>query len=189
MAVPALPSSETAGNVYTAAKVNAVYDHLGYWRDDRPMLKVWSERIVGPSTTLPTTTTRAVQLADTSFDDFFYETPLIRVGGWDTVASDPNAIVPETGVYDISAWAVFDASTATPSMRQINLTDGGSNILDTIVRVPGYVSSGIPTSIMTSTLHFFTAGDNLGVRLYQNTGAGLGFEVYLRAIWVGSSTS
>ena len=37
MAIPALPADDSDGNDWTAAKVNAIYDHIQLWRDTRPL--------------------------------------------------------------------------------------------------------------------------------------------------------
>lgn len=183
MAIPALPSDMSSGNVWTAARVNAVYDHLALHRDDRPSLRVTIEagNEIG---SIATATTTVIEWSNGS--GTFNATPTVNVGGWAAgTGGNEEIIVPETGLYYVSVHGQWESNST--GYREISGTDNGSAV-GPLKLTTGAVN-GTGTFMAGSALHFFTASDLLGMQVYQNSGGSRTGFFTLSATWVNSSTS
>jgi hypothetical protein len=181
MAVPALPSSETAGNVYTAAKVNAIYDHLQWHRDTAPVFKgqAWKSNFGLVSTS--TTTTLGFGTGGS-----FENAPIINVGGWTVNAADADPeslVVPESGIYVVSVFNHWAANSSGVRSTQIFLN--GSGVSGGRVIGPP-ASTGVTMQNLTTVLDL-AANDELDVSLHQSSGSTLAATVYLTAHWIRST--
>lgn len=181
MTVPSLPAAQSAG-VAPLAWANDVVDLLQWLRDDRPILKVR-----GGNDPIVTGTTTEVEFSD-GFGTFpTVSTPIVNVGGFTPGTSgDVGVYIPETGLYEVSANATWSSDPS--GVRTLRLLDGGATIPAGDDRVPA-LGSSTSTTHSVLTRHYFTAGDELGVSVTQNSGGNLDCTVYLEAKWVGSSIS
>lgn len=179
MAVPSLPSDMSAGNTFTAARVNAIYDLLEWFRDSRPLLKTGS----AASTSIASGTNTQWGFSDGSGS--WVSTPSRNVGGWAPSATTERIVVPETGLYLITVETVFAAPTASTTRLQFSATDGTAAI-------PGIrnwihesqANAGSSFILNASGTQSFTSGDELGVQVFHDNGSGLAAQVRLSAVWM-----
>ena len=184
MAIPSLPSDDSDGNDWTAAKVNAIYDHLELWCDTRPLFKGEASNGSG---TLTLTTSTFVEVSFGISASTFDETPITNVGSF-TVASGANADsyynieIPETGYYE-GVWHVQFATHGT-GYRHVQPQRNSANIPGTRIRA---ISSGsaATTEISAPFAIDMTGGsDDLSVEVWQDSGISLNYEAYLFVKWV-----
>jgi len=184
--VPALPADDSDGNDWTAAKVNAIYDHLEYHRNDRNLIQ---HTIVADGTdmaTIATATTTDIEFSDGSGAS--QGTVGANVGPFTFGSGGVKEIlVPVAGVYWITAHAVWAADST--GIRTLALTDTGSPIASGTV-----VSDPIDTPINTayqhvSTIQTYGSGDRMGVEVTQNSGSNVNVTVILSAFWVNSAAT
>ena len=186
MAVPPLPADVTTGGVTSAAHQNSILDLLAFFRDDRPAFYGRSTIDVG----VGQESTSGVD-EKLHFDDGFgaVPAPVVNVGGWTSDIADQGIVVPETGLYEISARVSF-VGNAT-GMRLAWLLDTSAEIDGSRVQQANNGSASSATQISTATsLRFLTAStDKIGVSVRQNSGTILVVHGWLTARWVGSSAS
>ena len=187
MAVPSNPANLANGDTYPESFADDVRDLLVFFRDDRPMLKLRANDSEGGATQTVATSTDA----EAAFSDGagnFLASETVNVGGFTAGDSgDVGVYVPETGVYRFTAWASFDASTT--GYRRLGLLDEGNLIAGSQTRVAATGSATIDTDIHAESIHYFTAGDEAGVQVYQNSGGNLSVTIYMTLEWLGSSNS
>ena len=181
MAVPALPSSETAGNVYTAAKVNTIRSLQQWHRDTAPVFKgqAWDGTLNQVATS--TTTTFGFGSAGS-----FENTPIINVGGWTVQGSDSDPeslVVPESGIYVVSVFNHWAADSSGFRSTQIFLD--GSGVSGGRVIGPA-APTGVTMQNLTTVLDL-AANDELDVSVNQSSGSTLAATVYLAAYWIRST--
>jgi hypothetical protein len=181
MAVPALPSSETAGNVYTAAKVNAIYDHLQWHRDTGPVFKgqAWKSNFGLVSTS--TTTTLGFGTGGS-----FENTPIINAGGWTVQGSDSDPeslVVPEPGLYAVTVQVRYGNDNT--GYRRAALVINGT--VETSIYTQVGAAPTQDTFISASGIIDVAAGAQLDIQAYQNSGSSLASTVYLSAHWIRST--
>lgn len=155
MTIPALPADDTDGQDWTAAKVNAVYDHLQLWRDNLPVLRVGS-------------TNQSIASSVTSYANLS-DPPAVNNGGWTDTGTTYNGWnVPESGVYRVTAHAIFTAYSV--GYRYVAIADESSARLSAAVASLG---DGADTRINATDIFALTAGDEIGVLVYHTAGLAL----------------
>ena len=188
MAVPALPADDSAGNDWTAAKVNAIYDHLQWHRDTAPVFKglAWDGTgglQSGVSGDIATSTATTLGFGTGgSFDN----TPIINVGGWTVQGSDSDPeslVVPDAGLYAVSVFCNWSADSVGTRSTQLLLN--GSSVAGGRVLGPP-TASGAFIQNMTTIIDA-AASDQLDVSVYQTSGSTLDATVYLTAHWIRST--
>jgi len=183
MAVPALPSSETAGNVYTAAKVNTIRSLQQWHRDTAPVFKGqgYSNGVNDVGVATATNTTVGFGQAGS-----FWATPDINVGGWTVQGSDSDPeslVVPESGIYVVSVFNHWAADSSGFRSTQIFLD--GSGVSGGRVIGPA-APTGVTMQNLTTVLDL-AANDELDVSVNQSSGSTLAATVYLAAYWIRST--
>ena len=181
MAVPALPSSETAGNVYTAAKVNTIRSLQQWHRDTAPVFKgqAWKSNF---NLVLTSTTTTLGFGSAGSFEN----TPVINVGGWTVNAADADPeslVVPESGIYHIDISISYAANNT--GYRRCALLLNGSTVAGVYAQI-----QSAPTNLTymgISGIVDLTAGNQLDIQALQNSGSTLAATVFLSAHWIRST--
>jgi hypothetical protein len=118
----------------------------------------------------------------------FNRTPIINTGTTAWTAANPTlgVVVPETGIYRVSAACQFDAASDA-TVRRIKITVGGSAVTGGIAAHPAMNSASIDTFVHATTLLDLTAGNVLGMLLFQNSGGALSCTATITAEWVQSS--
>ena len=181
MAVPGLPVDEITGQVWGIGKVNAVIDHLQWWRDTRPLFK-------GQMNTTevdPETLTEIVPGATAST---FANTPTHNIGGW-TVSATPNSIqgfglvVPEDGLYE-GFWNV-QMDTSTTGYRIIQPLMNGQKILGARLQIDS--TAGQPFWNSAPFTADLKAGGTMSCQVWHNTTAPLTTTTWLSVKWIQSA--
>ena len=173
MAVPTVPANLASGAVYPESFADDVRDLLAFLRDDRPIL-----RVSAPNASLSSGATHDLDLSDAA---------TYNVGGWtDTSTTYDGWNVPETGMYCVTVLATF-AANAT-GYRAVTMSDEGASAVH-IRSIAATAGTGSGTRMTATGLHYFTAGDEVGVEVIQNSGIALDISGWLMAHWVGSSSS
>ena len=186
MAVPSLPSALNNGDVVSNAWVDAVRNGLAFNRDDRPAIRIVLTAGGMGGISLATSVDGEMDFSNGS--GAFNETPSVNVDGFTAgTGGDLGVYVPETGLYHIQGWATFEASAT--NTRALWLLDEGAEIVGTRVNVGSNGSASIETGIATSAIRFFTAGDELGLGVRQNSGGTLSVDGALSAYWINSAAS
>ena len=186
MAVPALPADDSAGNDWTAAKVNAIYDHLQWHRDTAPVFKglAW-DGTQGDGVPGDIATSTATTLGFGTGGSF-ENTPIINVGGWTVNAADADPeslVVPESGLYVVSVFCNWSADSVGTRSTQLLLN--GSGVAGG--RVAGSSSPTGSTMQNLTTVLDLAANDELDVSANQGSGSTLAATVYLTAHWIRST--
>ena len=181
MAIPALPADDSAGNTWTAAKVNAVYDLLQLFRDTRPLFK-------GVGQVLTPATATTVEFGHGAVSATFDTSPTINIGGW-TVAAGANGdggyniVIPESGIYE-GVWHMQHAAHATGD-RTYTPQHNSSAISQSI-----HIINPQDTLGTTAFVHFVVdtaASDTLSIDVLQDSGTSLSTTASLFVKWVQST--
>lgn len=176
MTTPALPADDSAGNTWTAAKVNAIYDLLEYFRDNRPMLRVQVSSQVVANDTL------------TAVDYIASGTEAVNVGGWvDAGTSSEGYDVPDGGVHLCSIYCLFaDGSTGTRQGTQ-RYNDSSTGL--TFEASPISATVGERPRAGISDLILLTAATEIWMQVYHNTGGNEFITSVMSAVWLNSAAS
>ncbi len=184
MAIPALPSDDSDGNDWNAAKVNAIYDHIQLWRDTRPLFK--GQHGTADAGAYATATT--YELGHGTSSATFLVTPLTNIGAF-TVASVANGDsvynieVSEAGHFE-GFWNVsFSADT------------GGYRSVIPLLNSVTIVGSTVTADAMSGAATLISApfevdcadNDELSVDIFQNSGNTLSVDAWLFVKWVQST--
>ena len=183
MAVPALPAGLANGDVLPESWTDGHDDLAAFFRDSGPVFKgqAWSNLTVTAAPTGVATTFGH----GTGTAPAFHFTPDINVGGWEGEgAGNPSSlVVPESGIYQISATVEWPANAT--GYRYHVVTVNGSSLAGSQAAIAAV--SSVQTRHASSTLADLTAGDDLFVRLLQNSGSDLLCTVHLTAVWIRST--
>lgn len=179
MAVPSVPSDDSSGNVWTASKVNAIYDHLAWAHGtsgQAPLGKFW----MNPSAS--TGSSDEVNLSGGT--GTFNQTPRFNLGGFTAgTGGDAGVYLPETGYY--RATVHTDWANNSTGRRQHWAQLEGVDINASYVAVDACATTN---TRLSSTFTFdATAGDEVSVFLFQNSGTSLTTTVHLELEWVRAS--
>lgn len=175
----------SSGNVWTAARVNAIYDHLQWWRDTRPVFRgqAWSNAgMSGIEISTATDTTMGFGTGGS-----FYTTPEINVGSWTVQGSDSDPeslVVPESGIYRVSVnvrWAA-----AASGERVARLIVNGS-VENDIYSGLSYEAASFTAGNNCSGLIDVASGAQLDIGVWQNSGSTLDATATLHIDWVQST--
>jgi len=186
MAVPALPADDSTGNDWTAAKVNAIYDHLQWHRDTAPVFKGQAYARLGSNPDPTDVLTATSTMFGFGNAGSFENTPVINIGGWTVQGSDANPeslVVPESGIYVVSVFNDWESNSSGYRSTQIILN--GSSVSGG--RVLGAPSPSGSTMQNLTTVLDLAANDELDVSANQGSGSTLTATVYLTAHWIRST--
>ena len=185
MAVPALPSDDSDGNDWTAAKVNAIYDHVQWWRDTRPLFKGQG------TTTAGVAHATLFEVGMGSVSGTFEATPTTNVGGWTVSTSangdgEYNIEVPEAGIYEgfwHVDWQTFANGTRDIYPRLNSASISGSRASAHANTTDVAIRQSAPFQVDCA------AGDELSVEIYETNAStsGLTYTVWLSVKWVQST--
>ena len=181
MTIPPLPTALDTDDVVDNDQVDKVRALLGFLRDERP---VFRGQAYYP--TLNEIPDASPQSAGFGVAGSFHYTPAVNVGGWTVngADSDPESlVVPETGIYLLIGSAQWGASSG--GFRQVWPVINSSGI--TALGSVHDVDTAINHQQQFSHVFDLTAGDELDLRFYQNSGSALTVTAYLSAIWLTSS--
>lgn len=186
MTVPALPSDDSAGQIWTAAKVNAIYDHLQWWRDTRPVFKGAAFGVDGSKP--ESVPNNALTTFGFGAAGSFNTTPLINVGSFtvDGAEADPEPLhVPETGIYWVAAYVDFDANTT--GRREIKVNLAGTAVAGLMVNISS-ASAGDCRVGVSGIVDITATTQDILLEVFQNSGAELDTgAVYLSMVWMQST--
>lgn len=186
MAIPALPSDTSAGNTWSAAEVNAIYDHLQYHRDTKPTFKgiaVGASGFTMSSASADiandTTTTLGFGIGGS-----FAATPTINIGSWAVNAADadPESVeTPEAGMYLLVASTDWESDST--GRRYTSIKRDGSSTPGSTAQVAAVGQTRYTVAMLAD----IASGVDLDVDVYQNSGGNLEVTVYLAAYWLVST--
>lgn len=171
----------SAGNTFTAARVNAIYDLLQWFRDTLPIfVDLGSAESIasGGSGT------------DYSWSDgsgSFLQGITHNQGGWTAATSGGTGIVvPEDGFYAISAGANVDPPTNTTTSLRLDVYDQGAatGIRNWIHEDVANIGSQL--ILACSGVRYLSSGDEIDLRMYHDNGTALNWQPYLSMHWINS---
>ncbi len=178
MAVPALPGDDSDSNDWNAAKVNAIYDHLQWWRDTRPLFIGRGK--VG---NINNATDTDLSMSDGSGN--FLVTPTTNVGGFAASSSNAEVEIPEAGIYQVDGYTRFAANTT--GYRQISLDINGTTLVRSLVKNDA-VATGVTPLIFSVAVDLGTASDGLVIVGHQTSGGALNTsELWMSIRWLQST--
>ncbi len=175
MAAPTVPSDDSDGNDWTAAKINAIYDHLSWWRDERPIIQV-----VASISALATSTFDQIPLSTGSG---FTNAPTINIGSWVHETSGDGILVPQNGLYQIHAQFSFEAINTT-GYRRGRVLDAGSSI-GAADSTHEPVGSAALDTFHSVSIRSFTANDVVDLDVFQTSGQAMDIQGLIEMIWIG----
>lgn len=188
MAVPSVPSDDSDGNDWTASKVNVIYDHLGWHMTSAPLFLGIGYTGVGVAPTGFTggmdVTTATNTTVGFGTGGTFANTPNINVGSWTVQGSDSDPeslVVPESGYYRISVYVEWEDNAA--NQRVAWLLKNGSLVSNMGSGLTYGSTAGMAANSFSGLIDL-TAGDQLDMRVWQNSGSTLEIRGYLHAEWV-----
>jgi len=173
MALVPAPRTWTAGEVVTAAFMNNTIRDVDAFLLARPVLDVYSS--VNQS------------IPNNAFTGMTFDTEYVDSSGMhSTVTNTSRATAVYAGWYDFGG--LYTATGNATGQRAGRIaTNGGTEIQGSSVSTPG--TSIVQTLTLPRTLVFFNIGDYAEAQGYQasgaalNTGASLGYEPSMSAIW------
>ncbi len=185
MAVPALPTALDTDDIVDNDQVDDIRAMLEFFRETKPYFKGRARATAASSTnewTVASATTTVFGLG--SSGSIHYPSDATNIGGWTVNGVDANPeslVVPETGRYRITMWINFSGNTA--GRRQIALlVDGSVPEVDARTRrAPSPVST---TSFSHTVDVYLTAGQELDIQVFQDSGSTLDCEVWLTAEFI-----
>lgn len=181
MTISSLPADMTAGDVFTATRINEVYDLLRLFRDDRPIIQVQADTTANVAT--GTTTYFGFGSNPTTWTN----TPEINVAHdttWTIAVGSPGLLtVPEAGVYRSGLHTLWQSNST--GLRQSWLEAGGSEITGTRT-ITGAVS-GNTTRYQAGGLADLTALTGIRVAAFQDSGSTLTITCKVTMEWIQST--
>ena len=171
MAVPSLPANLANGAVLPESWTDDVRAMFDFLRNDRPILVV---RMDPATQTITTGSTQIIDISGTA-PEINQGTFVAGVNGWDA---------PETGKYLIGAGIRYD-STDGDGSRWVRIYVEGSELGDGFI-LPAGASTVNPASVQYWYIASVTAGEEIDVRAYQNSGSSLAARASLFAVWLTS---
>lgn len=167
MTVPAVPSDMSAGNVWTAARVNTIYDHLEWHRDTAPLFIAQLE-MSNESQSAASGVTTEVEWSNGSGS--FNITPIANIGSFTAGTGGEHGIyLPESGFYRMTMHIQW-SSEDTDGYRLIQgLQEGTAHqrARSTVGATTVQTRQGFTCTIDG------TAGDEIGTEVLQNSGSTL----------------
>ncbi len=184
MAVPALPGDDSDGNDWTAAKVNAIYDHVQWWRDTRPLFKGSGYTDNGGSQLEVSTATNTT--IGFGSGGSFATAPEINIGSWTVQASDADPeslVVPESGIYMISHVVEWEGNST--GLRFSQVVVGATPQTET----KSTTSPDTVTNAGTGSTSYFdlASGAQLDLQVWQNSGTTIDAVGWITALWIQST--
>jgi len=177
MTIPALPADDTVGSVWSAAKVNAVYDLLQLFRDTRPTLIMAGSLAQSVTSGSP----GIVEYSDGAGN--FATVPVVNTGGFTASGVNGDVLVPEIGLYLIRVHANALSASATGE-TSLHLRVGGNSHTGTRVALPN--SGATPALNAWGVVHIAAVNTPVGAVINQISGATVTYDTYIDAVWLAS---